>query len=87
MIFALPRSDVKPSPERFDRPCRDGRVFCSIPGTSYRATIKCPCRDRSSAHSVYPYADAHADCGTPANDRGRIQNPELESRIVLNSLP
>jgi hypothetical protein len=30
MIFALPRSDVKPSPERFDRPYRDGRVFCTI---------------------------------------------------------
>jgi hypothetical protein len=45
-----------------------------FPGTSYRATIECPCRDGSSAHNVYPYANAHADCGT--------RNAVLAKRVI-----
>ena len=50
-----------------------------FPGTSYRATIKCPCRDGSSAHNVYPYANAER--GTWNTERRAGEMTEAEFRI------
>jgi len=58
-----------------------------FPGTSYRATIECPCRDGSSAHNVYPYANAHAEMRNAVLAKRMTERQNSESGICIFPCP